>query len=83
MQSQDVLVVRPNFDPYPVLSRRGRSFFTGLKRQLNFADATSAAQDKHANFDLVTVLTLFLAGNVLTDIHPTRSESTTAPCLDL
>ena len=70
MQSQDVLVVRPHFDPYPVLLPAGGAvFFTGLKRQLNFADATSAAQDKHANFDLVAVLTLFLAGNVLTDIQ--------------
>ena len=49
-------------------------FFTGLKRQLNSADATSAGQDKHANFDLVAVLTLFLAGNVLTDIQPNRTE---------
>ena len=69
-QAQDVLVVRANFDPYPVLLPAGGAvFFTGLKRQLNSADATSAGQDKHANFNLVAVLTPFLAGNVLTDIQ--------------
>ena len=75
MQAQDVLVVRPNFDPYPVLLPPGGAiFFESLKQKVNFFDAVSAAQDDHTDFDLAAVLTIFLTQNVLIEVRPNSRE---------
>ncbi|MBT6299451.1 MAG: DUF2063 domain-containing protein [Rhodobacteraceae bacterium] len=75
VQAQDVLVVRPNFDPYPVLLPPGGAiFFESLKQKMNFFDAVSAAQDDHTDFDLAAVLTIFLTQNVLIEIRSNSRE---------
>ena len=74
-QAQDVLVVRPNFDPHPVLlPPGGATLFESLQQGLNFFEAASVAQDQQTDFDLAAVLTLFLSDNVLSEIIPKANK---------
>jgi hypothetical protein len=74
-QAQDVLVVRPNFDPHPVLlPPGGATLFESLQQGLNFFEAASVAQDQQTDFDLAAVLTLLLSENVLSEIIPKANK---------
>ena len=62
-------MVRPNFDPHPVLlTLGGATLFESLQQGLNFFEAVSVAQDQQKDFDLAAILTLLLSENVLSEI---------------
>lgn len=64
---QDVVILRPDFDPAPhLLPRGGADFLDTLATGAPFATALSAAGD---DFDLSATLSLLLAHGALTGIH--------------
>ena len=66
MQAEDVLVLRPQFDPAPRLLGKGAGDFIGaLGKGQTFADALEAAG---GDFDLTACLGLLLEGGAITAI---------------
>lgn len=60
--AEDVLILRPEFDPAPhLLSRGGAEFVAALLRD----ETVAAALDKAPDLDLTAILTLLLAGNAI------------------
>lgn len=69
MRAEDVLVVRPEFDPQPVvLPSGGGVFFQALQDGQNFGDALSAAGTEDENFDLGATLAAMLSGGAICGI---------------
>ena len=69
MVAEDVLVVRPEFDPYPVLlPPGGGALISALQRMQTLGQALEAASQEAESFDLSQVLSLFISTNTLTKI---------------
>ncbi|MBU3000675.1 putative DNA-binding domain-containing protein [Roseovarius nubinhibens] len=72
--AQDVLIIRPDFDPEPVLLPPGAAPFIAALREgqpLGPAHdaASEAASEAQAEFDLTQCLSLLLSAKAITDIH--------------
>lgn len=69
MVAEDVLIVRPEFDPSPVLLPPGGGAFIGaLQQAMTLGEALEAAIQTAENFDLSQVLSLLISTNTLTKI---------------
>lgn len=68
MAAEDVLVVRPEFDPEPHLLPAGGGAFVDTLSKGSLGDAVEAAQIEVAEFDLTNTLGLLIAGQAITDI---------------
>ncbi|MEO1308015.1 MAG: DUF2063 domain-containing protein, partial [Pseudomonadota bacterium] len=68
MAAEDVLVVRPEFDPEPHLLPAGGGAFVDTLSEGSLGDAVEAAQIEVAEFDLTNTLGLLIAGQAITDI---------------
>ncbi len=67
--AQDVIVLRPEFDPAPhALSPGGYAFITSLMAGATLGAAAAVASDEAPEFDLSATLGLLLTGNALTSI---------------
>jgi hypothetical protein len=67
MTAEDVLVVRPEFDPAPLLLPAGAgAFIAGLMAGKSFGDALDAAE----GIDLTATLGLLISSGAITDILP-------------
>lgn len=68
--AQNVLITRPEFDPEMTpVSAGTAAFVTALSEQRPLADASDAASEEDADFDLSHALGLLLAGRAITDIR--------------
>ena len=69
MAAEDVLVVRPEMDPFPRLLPPGAAtFISALKSGETFGTAMDKAANQHESFDLSQVLTLLIETQVITKI---------------
>ena len=69
-RAEDVLVLRPSFDPAPALLGPGEAIFVEtLRTGAPFADAIDAATAAADRFDLTAALGRLLAGSVITAIE--------------
>lgn len=69
MVAEDVLIVRPEFDPYPVLlPPGGGSFISALQQLQTLGQALEAASQEAEEFDLSQVLSLLISTDTLTRI---------------
>jgi hypothetical protein len=67
--AQDVIILRPGFDPEPhALAPGGYAFITALMVGGTLGAAAAVATDEAPDFDLSATLGLLLAGNALTSI---------------
>lgn len=67
--AQDVIILRPGFDPEPhALAPGGYAFITALMAGGTLGAAAGVATDEAPDFDLSATLGLLLAGNALTSI---------------
>ena len=67
--AQNVLVLRPEFDPELTPVTDGTAtFIAALQAQASFADAAEQAQEADTNFDLKQALGLLLSGQAITQI---------------
>lgn len=67
---QDVLVVRPGYDPIPVvLPAGGHAFIAALLDGAPFGVACDMAEAAHPGFDPTDTLTLLLTHDAITHIH--------------
>ena len=68
--SEDVLVVRPELDPVPVLLPDGGArFIAALQEKSSFGHALEQASAEVEDFDLTATLGLLLANGAITEIH--------------
>ncbi len=66
---QDVLILRPEFDPAPhALPAGGADFITAMRQGQTLGDAAESAENMVENFDLGTVLGLLLTNGAITQI---------------
>ena len=65
-RAEDVLILRPDFDPIPHLLPQGSNFIAALIGRATLAEALSA----DPTLDLTAVLTLLLDGNAITGVSP-------------
>lgn len=69
MAAQDVLVLRPDYDPEPVLlPPAGGTFVDGLRRGLTLGAALEAATAQYDAFDLTGSLTLLISKGAILDL---------------
>jgi Putative DNA-binding domain len=67
-RAEDVVVLRPEFDPVPhALPPGAAEFVAALQGGASFADATAVAPD---GFDLGATVTLLMSGGAITGFHP-------------
>jgi hypothetical protein len=72
MAAQDVLIVRPELDPRPVLLPPGAAAFTrALMRGDTLGEALTEATKQSPNFDLTQHLTLLISTGAILDIGET------------
>lgn len=68
MQAEDVLILRPEFDPHPHhLPSGGGAFLSQLLSGATMAEALAAAEP---DFDLSALLTLLMNGNAIAGLSP-------------
>ncbi|MDK3018070.1 HvfC/BufC N-terminal domain-containing protein [Pseudodonghicola flavimaris] len=73
--AQDVLVVRPEYDPRPVLLPAGGAvFLAALRDGVPLAEADAAARRAAEAFALAPLLAELLSGGAITGIAPASSE---------
>lgn len=69
--AEDALIVRPGFDPEPLLLPQGTgTFVAALIEGLTFGEAF----DKSGTFDLSATLALLLAHGAVTGLHPEKTH---------
>ena len=67
--AEDVIVLRPDYDPVPhCLGPGAATFVDALRAGRTFGEANDAATDDAPSFDLSATLTLLLAGGAITGI---------------
>ncbi len=67
--AQDVIVLRPAFDPVPqYLAPGGAAFVDALRSGRTFGEASVAGSEDAPSFDLSATLTLLLSGGAITGI---------------
>lgn len=68
--AQDVIILRPEFDPEPLaLASGGYEFITALMAGGTLGAAAAVATDEAPDFDLGATLGLLLTGNALTSVE--------------
>lgn len=68
---EDVLIIRPEFDPEPVrLAPGAAEFITGLSEGASLGTAHDRASKANPDFDLTACLSMLLSSNAITEIHP-------------
>jgi hypothetical protein len=74
--AQDVLIMRPEFDPAPHLLAPGAAdFIIALQQGQTLGEAHAIATERVAGFDLSTVLGLLLSGQALTKLQQSERQT--------
>ena len=69
MAAEDVLVVRPEYDPELLLLPKGSAdFIAGLRAGNTFGEALDTASQRAPDFDLTTTLGILLSGGAITSL---------------
>lgn len=75
-EAQDVVILRPEYDPIPqLLPAGGATWIAALGQGLSFGAAFDAAQAEAAAFDLSASLALLLQGGALTSLTTDQKTS--------
>lgn len=70
MQAEDVLLLRPEYDPAPhLLPAGGADAVAALMDGATLSEAAAAGQDRCDSFDLQSTLSLLIAGRAITHLH--------------